>query len=277
MIHKDTLILQGICESLSYLNPITRDDISFSVTDLEKFLACTPANSFDLKINPGDTIENSPSICQCLKTKKMVVDSVPKEVIGIDVKIFSIPVKNPQGEIIGTLNSAIDLNESVELINQINELAVSTAQANQSIDQVADSATLLAKSGQAATEKVHETLKKADQTTEALELIKNIASQINLLGLNAAIEAARAGEQGRGFSVVANEIRKLANQSQESVAKIKNILEDINNAVQEISSDIDNVASISQEQAASTEEIASALDNIHNTTMHIENFSKKFS
>ena len=69
-----------------------------------------------------------------------------------------------------------------------------------------------------------ESSRRVKETDQVLGLIRSIAGQTNLLGLNAAIEAARVGDAGRGFGVVAEEIRKLAASSTDSIKKIEDII-----------------------------------------------------
>jgi len=135
----------------------------------------------------------------------------------------------------------------------------------------------------------------AKKVEEILVSISSIAEQTNLLALNAAIEAARAGEAGKGFAVVADEIRKLAEESKKSTNNISNILKTITGGVnkadaatektveivnkvnenakvvegqfsqilkmvEETTNMIESLTAISEEQGASAEEMAGAMD-----------------
>nr|WP_243159144.1 methyl-accepting chemotaxis protein [Clostridium cochlearium] len=247
-----------------------------ALTDLEKYIGYHNANEFTLDLSEGKPIKGIKTIEDCIKYQKDTSDSIPPEVYGRTLKTFFTPIYGVNNEVIGTLSSGIDFENNSKLVESVSNLAEVIKQITESINQVAQSAGSLADSGQDSIEKVNELTNKQKDTAQILQIIKNIASQTNLLGLNAAIEASRAGENGRGFAVVATEVRKLSEQSQESVKNIEAILKEMTDSVNDINNTIGNVGAISQEQAAATEEILSSTEEINDTINELKVFVQRY-
>ena len=118
-------------------------------------------------------------------------------------------------------------------------------------------------------EQVAQTARKLGELDKIVGSIEGIASQINLLALNAAFEAARAGEAGRGFSVVADEVRTLAEESRREVEKVTPFSEEFGDAYRAIHTRMEGIARLFEDHTqdiqnalASSEEIAAATGDI---------------
>lgn len=111
-------------------------------------------------------------------------------------------------------------------------------------------------------DKTHEANKAAGKISEVVNLITEIASQTNLLSLNASIEAARAGEAGRGFAVVAENIKQLAEQTTSSAADIQDIIHDLEQKSGETVEKTEAVNNIVNKQSEDMKQTADILNQV---------------
>ncbi|BBF43827.1 methyl-accepting chemotaxis protein [Lachnospiraceae bacterium KM106-2] len=257
----------------------TGQDMAIAIADRENYLAIVDGVTVKMPVKIGDSLIEKgygEGLKQMERTKQSIVMTIPREVSGTGITIKSMihPVFDETRAIVGYICVSINIDKATQVEEVSGELTAHIENASSAITDIAKGADHLnnmMSSIQESTSTAEECIQKGNR---AIELIQAIAAQSNLLGLNAAIEAARAGENGKGFSVVATEMRNLANQSKETAEQVADSLREIDHTVNKVLDDVKVAGNISEEQFTATNNISEIVTVITNRANDLVELSK---
>jgi methyl-accepting chemotaxis protein len=255
--------------------------ISRALRDMEKSVRDFIINTMD-KVNliessseNLDNITNQSSIAT-----EEIAKTIEKMAVGVNQQASDTENATGSIEIIDGL-----MIQNKENIKNINEARAIIDKEKLEGFKIVEELIKASKENDEVTSKIYtfvmENNKNADEIANASTMIESIAEQTNLLALNAAIEAARAGEAGRGFSVVADEIRKLAEQSNLFAGKIRMVIDKLksesNNAIEQMK-EANSIVEVQNAKVEETsykfESIAKAIETMKNMIDNLNMSSK---
>lgn len=277
MINKtDEGILKAFIDVSPYLSDLLGEEISFALTDKEKFIAFTPSENIRPDIKVGDVIKKGSSTYDAIRTRSIVTKVIDESVFDFKLKSIAAPIQNKNGEVVGVVSIGKSLKRQETISNLSKNLSDTSSQIADAINEVSEGVQHTVSLNENILKEANEAFEKTLNSNDIINFIKTIEKQTNLLGLNASIEAARAGEFGKSFSVVASEIRKLSNLSSESIGKINDIIHSIQSSVKNISDSIKTMSETFHNQAAALQEIAASIEELSSNAEVLEDISAKY-
>ena len=258
-----------------YLGSILRADyvIGFNTVYECVKLYSSFTKKYDYNIGP---VTEETVAYRCIKAGEMILDEMSIGRTGVPYRSTGIPIKNKNNKTIGCIVVSTFLDKQKKVADMSEELSKSANELLSYITKVSLGIEEIVGKNRNTREMLDETVKHTEQTDNVIGFIKDVSKKSNLLGLNASIESARAGEAGKGFGVVATEIRKLADSSNQSIKAIEATLSSIKNNAKTIFENIEKDIVMHEQYSDDLKEIKNLIFDLEKLSNELEDISKKY-
>lgn len=263
MSEENNPVLEMFLHVMPLLGGMFSSDIGVAVTDREKYLLYKRGRVLDLKISAGTPLKPGTAVVRAMSENRRVVVRGDKATFGLPYIATAVPILDEAGNVVGGA-VIIESVEQQDLLKEMAEkLADTTSTLASTSEEISAQTQEISALSRAMSVSAVESQGRLQETDQVVGLIKAVAGQTNMLGLNAAIEAARVGEQGRGFGVVADEIRKLAASTGESIKKIESTLRTIRDDSQKNVDQTRRIDEVMPQIAQAITQVAGAVNEVN--------------
>lgn len=268
MEKQESSLLQLAVEAAPYIYEMNAAVLNgnrsmLTITDTQKYLFSLWGKDLDLGIRPGNPVKEGSGARRCMDSREVVSYKVDKAVYGIPYMVYALPLIE-NGNVVGAISAGINTQkyETIKetLITSSTNLGMFSTDIFNIMRTFSSKSNSLCELGHEMTTEAIASNEKVKVTAEFMDGINNIASQINVLGINAAIQAAKS--QQKGFSIISEEIRRLSEHTKGLVDQILPFLLDIKNRSLVIEKKSDLISTQSTDLSKTADEVLGSLNKL---------------